>query len=153
MPLLLRLVPPAAPAAAAAVCHCCCLPPLLLLLLVVTVASLSCGILAPFTLRLIYWYGCGPARCPGCNGRPREPGETPEDVIPDACDGDTSATWTSVEVRFMFEILAAPPLYAKEFKAFMFDVPEEVKKINDETGESMKCGRQCSKGLAGTYAS
>jgi hypothetical protein len=47
------------------------------------------------------------------------------------CDGDTSLTWTSVSVRFRFEVKSAPPMYAKEFKAFLFDHPEQIKKMDE----------------------
>ena len=69
-----------------------------------------------------------------CAIRARDVGESPDDVIPLACNGDRSKTRLSVDVRFMFEVVAAPPVYSKEFEVFMLDVPEQVEKINSESG-------------------
>jgi hypothetical protein len=51
----------------------------------------------------------------------------------ETCDGDASFAWVSVEVRFMFELARAPPIFAKEFKAFFYGKKEEIRAMNDGT--------------------
>lgn len=62
-----------------------------------------------------------------CEQPEREPGQKPGDVEEKSCDSDASREWVSISVRFMFEILRAPPIFAKEFKAFMFEHPHQIK--------------------------
>jgi hypothetical protein len=54
-----------------------------------------------------------------CRRPQRDPGQDPDEVVPEQCAGSDSQTWQSVEVRFMFEVLYAPPIFAKEFQAFL----------------------------------
>lgn len=73
-----------------------------------------------------------------CTKAAREAGEKVEDVKTEACDGDYSLTWDKVEVRFKFEVKMAPPIYAQEFKAFLFEQPEDIKSMDQ--GNAMTFG-------------
>ena len=74
-------------------------------------------------------------------------GEKPRDMKPAKCDGRFSKTWTSIDVRFMFRVTRGPPLYSKEFQAFLYESTDEKSKdrsknpiIRMDRGEAMTFG-------------
>jgi hypothetical protein len=68
-----------------------------------------------------------------CTAPPLLPGEKPRDLVMPPCQGDDSRTWASITVRFMFELVRAPPLFAKEFKAFVYEAPGQIKAMDQGT--------------------